>query len=102
MEDWARWNRGYKMKLGYPSFSSGLSCGRASQNFDDMIEVEDRKAFTIIDAIISDLPQVQAAAVRRRYGISVVFGFSREVYERGLCDAHEKLMTELRRHGVLA
>ena len=54
MEDWADWQKGYRLKLGYPSRS--LTCySESSQTFEDMCESVDSQTFATVDACVQDL-----------------------------------------------
>lgn len=100
LTEWADWQRGYRMKLGYPSHSAGMG-GGGLQSFDDMCDAVDSESMRITDAVIQDLPPAQCAAIMRRYGVAAVFRFPRQNYEQCLMDAHERLILELPRKGVI-
>lgn len=101
LEDWARWQQGYRVRLGYPSRSIGMA-SNASQDFDELCESVDQATLRIIDATIQeDLLPAECCAVLRRYGVSAVWRFPRNNYEQMLCQAHEKLMVLLPRKGVM-
>lgn len=90
MEEWANWQSGYRMKLGYPSRSTGLS-NDASTSFDDMCDEMDNANMRIVDAVVQeDLEPIERAAILRRYGVASVFRF--RDYEGILMRAHERLM----------
>lgn len=100
LEDWARWQGSYGMKLGYPKNSAGFA-GRGVHSFDDMCEEVDSQIRQIIDTAVDDLPPAQRAAVLRCYGIAAVFRFPRDNYQEQLFAAHERLLLELPRRGVV-
>lgn len=102
MEDWANWQRGYTMKLGYPSQSAvvgGASCGVSS--FEDLCESVDSETMRAVDAVVGDLPPMERSAIFRRYGIAAVFRYPRNNYQDTLDAAHTLLMVELPRRGVM-
>ena len=100
LEDWARWNRSYRLTLGYPRHSAGFA-GSGIHSFDDMCDEVDLRIRQTIDATINDLPPAQKAAILRCYGISSTFNFPRDKYQTQLFEAHEHLLQELPRRGVV-
>lgn len=99
MEDWADWQKGYRMKLGYPSRSCGLSTDAAT-TFEDMCDATDNETMRAVDAVVQeDLEPIERAAILRRYGVAAVFRF--RDYEGSLLQAHERLMVLLPRKGVI-
>lgn len=100
LEDWARWQGGYTMRLGYPTHSPGMGNHRV-QSFDDMCEEVDSWTRQTIDAAVDDLPPPQKAAILRCYGIASTFNFPRDNYQTQLFSAHEHLLQELPRRGVV-
>lgn len=100
LEDWANWQRAYSPRLGYPSRS--LTCySEGSRDFEGMCEDADNATYAAVDACVQDLVPAQRAAVMRRYGIAAVFRFPRDNYEACLLAAHERLMVELPKKGVV-
>ena len=99
LEDWAAWQKGFRMKLGYPTKSAGMACSGAS-SFEDLCDESDNEVMRKVDACVSDLPAIQGAAVLRRYGVAAVFRFPRANYEDVLCDAHLALMGMFAKKGV--
>jgi hypothetical protein len=100
LEDWATWQRTYRPRLGYPSRS--LTCySEGSTDFDGMCEEADSATYAAVDACVQDLVPAQRAAVMRRYGIAAVFRFPRDNYGACLLAAHERLMVELPKKGVI-
>ena len=100
LEDWADWQRTYRPRLGYPSRS--LTCYiEGSRDFEGMCEDADSATFAAIDACVQDLVPSQRAAVMRRYGIAAVFRFPRDNYEACLLAAHERLLVDLPKKGVV-
>lgn len=100
LEDWADWQRTYRPRLGYPSRS--LTCySEGSRDFEGMCEDADNATFVAIDACVQDLVPAQRAAVMRRYGIAAVFRFPSDNYEQCLLMAHERLLVDLPKKGVV-
>jgi hypothetical protein len=100
LEDWATWQRTYRPRLGYPSRS--LTCySEGSTDFEGMCEEADSATYAAVDACVQDLVPAQRAAVMRRYGIAAVFRFPRDNYGACLLAAHERLMVELPKKGVI-
>lgn len=104
LEDWASWQKGYRLKLGFPSCSAGFaSVGSVSNESEPCLyeRAEDGAIMGTVDAVIQDLPPAQSAAILRRYGVAAVFRFPRDNYEQCLLEAHERLIVELPRNGVI-
>lgn len=101
MEDWADWQRGYRLKLGYPTKSAGIESGGGSTSFDDLCDESDAEVMRKVDACVNDLPPIQRAAVCKRYGIAAVFRFPRQNYEAVLVEAHVALTEAFRKKGVV-
>jgi hypothetical protein len=100
LEDWATWQRTYRPRLGYPSRS--LTCySEGSTDFEGMCKEADSATYAAVDACVQDLVPAQRAAVMRRYGIAAVFRFPRDNYGACLLAAHERLMVELPKKGVI-
>lgn len=101
MEDWADWQKGYRMKLGYPSRSCGLSTDAAT-TFEDMCDSSDNEMMRVVDTVIQeDLEPIERAAILRRYGVAAVFRFPRDNYEEVLMRAHERLFVLLPKKGCV-
>jgi len=101
MAEWADWQKGYRMKLGYPSRSCGLSTDAAT-TFEDMCDAVDGETMRIVDGVVQeDLTPIERAAVLRRYGVAAVFRFPRDNYADVLGRAHERLFVLLRKKGVV-
>lgn len=99
MEEWADWQKGYRMKLGYPSRSCGLS-SEAATSFEDMCDAVDNVTMQAVDAVVQDgLTPIERAAILRRYGVAAVFRF--RDYEGVLQQAHERLFILLPKKGVI-
>ena len=100
LEDWAQWQRGYRLKLGYPTKSAGIESGGGSTSFDDLCDESDAEVMRKVDACVNDLSLIQRSAVLKRYGIAVVFRFPRGNYETVLCEAHVALMAAFSKKGI--
>jgi hypothetical protein len=99
MSEWADWQQGYRLKLGYPSRSCGIASG-ASSSFEDMCDSVDGETMRVVDGVVQeDLTPIERAAILRRYGVAAVFRF--RDYEHVLAQAHERLMVLLPRKGVI-
>lgn len=102
MTDWANWQQGYRMKIGYPTCSAGFqSGGSVSEESEASVydRAEDYSTMLIVDAVVQDLPPIERAAILRRYGVADVFRF--RDYEGTLQCAHERLLVLLPRKGAL-
>lgn len=99
LEDWARWSRGYTLKLGYPSRAAVLSSGYVSMAFDEMCERADHERCKIIDALVDDLEPSQKAAINRRY-LHAVWRFPRNNYPEMLAAAHDELLRKMPMRGL--
>lgn len=101
LEEWADWQKGYRLKLSYPSKSAGFeSGGYVSRTFDELAEESDSDICQLIDYAVSDLIPVQSAAIHRRY-LASVFRFERVSYQEALTDAHLTLICTLPKKGVV-
>lgn len=100
LEDWAQWQRGYRLKLGYPTKSAGIESGGGSTSFDDLCDESDAEVMRKVDACVNDLSLIQRSAVLKRYGIAAVFRFPRWKYETVLCEAHVALMAAFSKKGI--
>ena len=99
--DWADWQKGYRMKGGYPARSAGFDTGGyASKSFDEMLEDSDMEICRLVDYAINDLSPVQNAAIYRRY-LAAVFRFERVIYIEALAGAHLSLCQSLPKKGVV-
>lgn len=100
LEEWADWQKGYRVRIGYPGRSAGFCAGGyVSRTFDEMCEDSDRDISALVDAAINDLVPVQSAAIYRRY-LGALFRSVRVPYETALIDAHIALMASLPKKGV--
>ena len=101
LEEWANWQQGYKMKIGYPSVSAGfIPGGYVSKTFDEMADDNDQEISRLVDYAIDDLIPVQAAAIYRCY-LGAIFRLNRIPYETALLDAHITLLHTLPEKGVV-
>ena len=66
MTEWADWQKGFRIKLGYPSHSAGMG-GGGLQSFEDMCESVDGETMRIVDGVVQeDLQPIERAAILRR------------------------------------
>ncbi len=101
LEDWANWQQGYRIRIGFKAQSAGFCAGGyVSKTFDEMAEENDRAVCAMIDAAINDLVPVQSAAIYRRY-LGALFRSHLVPYERALIDAHLNLIESLPKKGVI-
>jgi len=97
--DWADWQKGYRMKIGYPRRSAGMSSGGVvSEQSSDDYTSSDNIRCEIVDGCVDGLIPVQKAAIYHRYLAAV---FRMRDYEHSLLHAHEQLTHTLRVKGVL-
>ena len=98
---WAAWQERYRLKLGYPAKSIGISSGGINC-WDDLSDNVDGWICGEVDAAIVDLGRAhpsQAAAVNHCYSASV-FRFPRHNYPQLLENGIEWLARELKRRGL--
>jgi hypothetical protein len=101
LTEWADWQKGYRIKLGYPTRSAGLA-GTGMASFEDMCEAVDTATMQSVDAVIQcDMTPIERSAILRRYGVAAVFRFPCENYEDVLLAAHERLLVLLPAKGVM-
>jgi hypothetical protein len=100
LEEWAAWQNGYKVRLGYPPKSAGFGGGRAvtdeSSGADNA--AADLARCEIVDRCIDDLADAFRAAIHHRYLAAV---FRMRDYAGSLAEAHVLLSESFRRKGVL-
>lgn len=100
LRDWAEWQRGSRIDVGYPHHSSGFGRGgevvsRESSDHDQADAEHER--CRILDRLIDDLPvPAQRAAIHRCY-LSAVYRL--RDYEQFLADAHDSLARAMRAKG---
>lgn len=99
LEQWAEWQRGYRVRIGFPPRSCGMrSDGLGS--FDSMCDEAHIYRCRAVDACIDDLAvPAQRAAIHRRYLSSV---YRMRDYEYSLAAAHRELAWAFRRKGIIA
>lgn len=101
LEAWANWQKGYRLKLSYPSKSCGFeSGGWVSKSFDEMAEESDAEICRLVDFAVSDLVPVQSSAIHNKY-LAAVFRFPRDNYQDALIAAHKTLIETLPKKGVV-
>lgn len=99
LRDWADWTRQYKIDLGYPRRSAGLSSGYVSSTFDELCEPVDDARLQVINKCVYDLDTpAKQAAIFHRYLHSV---YRMRDYPKTLEQAHCDLTEKLVRAGVL-
>ena len=102
LKEWADWQRGYRMRLGYPKRSPGFATGGGVVTRDTSDEQADDAAHhrgEIIDRCVDDLREpAQRAAIHHCYLHAV---FRMRDYDTSLLDAHAALDTAFRRKGIL-
>lgn len=99
LEDWAHWQRGYRIRIGFSPKSAGFSTGGivSDESGDDYSHV-DQARFEMIDACICDLPPDQSAAIHHRFLASV---FRMRDYPGSLAKALDALHGAFKRRCVL-
>jgi len=102
LKEWADWQRGYRMRIGYPERSPGFATGGGVVTRDTSDEQADDAAnqrCDIIDRCVDDLREpAQRAAIHHCYLHSV---FRMRDYDVALLDAHAALDVAFRRKGIL-
>ena len=97
--DWADWQKGYRMKIGYPQRSAGMSSGGVvSETSSDDYTSSDNIRNEIVDCCVDGLIPCQKAAIYHRYLAAV---FRMRDYEESLMHAHDQLMHRFRAKGDL-
>lgn len=99
LEQWAEWQRGYRMRIGFPTRSSAMRSS-GLRSFGEMCDEAQAYRCRVVDACIDDLSvPAQRAAIHRRYLSSV---YRMRDYEHVLAEAHIELLTAFRRKGIIA
>lgn len=98
--DWADWQKGYRVKVGFAPKSAGFQSGGVvgDSTSDDAYASADNARFEVVDACVDDLAPNQSAAIYHRYCASV---FRMRNYEGSLFDAHEILSRVFRCKGIM-
>lgn len=98
--EWAAWQRGYRIRIGYSPKSAGFQSGGvvSEDTASDNYATSDVTRYEIVDACVDDLPPCQHAAIYHRYCASVFRG---EGYESALLTAHERLARVFRAKGIM-
>ena len=100
LNEWARWQKGYRLKLGYPSKAIGLESGYVSHTFEDLCDEADNSRLRIVDCAVNDLESpTQKAAIHHRY-LGTVVRFPRNNLPELLLEAHLEIMKNLRKRGI--
>lgn len=100
LTDWAEWMR-HVPGIGFNSRVPILSTGIGSSTFEELLEQVDSQAMRGVDGSVESLPPSNKAAIMRCYGLCAVFRFPRDNYEQKLNEAHESIITSLKRKGIL-
>lgn len=102
LEAWAEWQKGYKVKLGYPKMSAGFQPGgyNATKTFDELADESDAELCRMVDYCVQDLSPVHSAAIYRRY-LAALFRSERVRYVDALAEAHVRLLEMLPTKGVV-
>lgn len=101
LTDWASWQQGYRVRLGYPPKSCGFSGGRSvtDDTASDDNAAADQTRNEIVDRCIDDLGiPAHKAAIHHRYLHAV---YRMRDYGQALAEAHEQLAQQFRVKGVL-
>jgi hypothetical protein len=102
LKEWADWQRGYRMRIGYPERSIGFEPGGGVVTRDTSDEQADDAAHhrcDIIDRCVDDLRDpAQRAAIHHCYLHAV---FRMRDYDDALLNAHTALDVAFRRKGIL-
>lgn len=99
LTDWANWQNGYRVRLGYPPKSCGLQSGNQSAESSDWELAQDKRRCEIVDRCVDDLQTpAHKAALHHRY-LSAVYRL--RDYEQALAEAHVILMSVFQAKGVL-
>ena len=101
--NWAMWMHRDIGVRGYPAKSLGISTGGASEEFDNMLEDEEKRIARITDTVINNITEAHPAqgnAIHHAY-LHAVYRFSeRYPYEQALADGLEALRAGLKRKGI--
>ena len=97
--EWADWQHGYRMRLGYSPKSAGFQSGGVvgSGSEPDYSSV-DQARFEIVDTCVDELPPDQRSAIHHRYLCAV---YRLRNYELSLLNAHEELQRQFVRKGAM-
>ena len=99
LQEWADWQHGYRMRLGYSPKSAGFQSGGVvgSGSEPDYSSV-DHARFEIVDTCVDELPPDQRSAIHHRYLCAV---YRMRDYALSLTAAHESLLRAFVRKGVM-
>ena len=95
--NWATWMRHDIGVRGYPQKALGLATGGASEEFDHMLEDEEKRIARVTDTVINDLPPIQRCALHHCY-LHAVFRF--RDYTATLDAARDGVRAGLKRKGI--
>ena len=102
LKEWAYWQRGYRMRIGYTECSPGYAAGGGVVTRDTSDEQADdaqNRRCDIIDRCVDDLREpAQREAIHHCY---LHAAFRMRDYYAALLDAHAALDIAFRRKGIL-
>jgi len=102
LTEWADWQRGYRMRIGWPESSAGFQAGGGlvtRDTSDEQADMAQLRRCDIIDKCIDDLPDpTQRAAIHHRYLHAV---YRMRDYDGELAAAHAALDVAFRKKGIL-
>lgn len=96
--DWADWQRGYRMRLGYAPKSAGFQSGGSVADSDPDYSAVDQARYEIVDTCVDELPPDQRSAIHHRYLCAV---YRMRDYDQSLLNAHEALQVAFVRKGAM-
>lgn len=101
LEEWAKYAEAPDGSMGFPRRSGPFSSGGYSKSSDEMEQesVNLPRCKLIQTIVFEDLPPVQAAAVKHRYGLAV-FRFPRDNYAQALLAARMYIAITLRKRNL--
>ena len=99
LDEWAAWQNGYRMRLGYSPKSAGFqSGGSAHESSESDYAAIDQARYEIVDTCVDELPPDQRSAIHHRY-LSAVYRM--RDYAGSLLNAHETLQRAFVRKGAM-
>lgn len=100
LQDWATWQKGFRVRVGYPPRSAGFCSGGSvsDDSAEHSYEASDNARCEVVDACVTDLAPNQNAAIYHRYCASV---FRMRDYGESLLAAHVVLDRAFRAKGIL-
>lgn len=99
LAEWAHWQHGYRIRLGYSPKSAGFqSGGSAHESSESDYSAIDQARFEIVDTCVDELPPDQRSAIHHCY-LSAVYRM--RDYAGSLAKALETLQREFVRKGAM-